>query len=347
MQLHLIIPGLLWPSKALHNTAYDLDLPALSWLLGRGRLSWQAPLPVEHCLFNAFGIEMAGPPAAALRLLGEGRDPGTSIWLCADPVHLQIEKGRMSHAEKSPATTPEEMQQIVAEISSLFAELGEFEGTADNGSGRGYLRLREMPQMKFIPPSCSVGQARLLAESADAARWRRIGNEAQMLLHAMALNAQRELDGRPTLNSLWFWGAGVLPPRGASRYTRVYGDSPLLSGLARWSATPLENIPAQPDALLKTPAGETLLLLDALQAPARHLDALAWREALAAIDRDWLQALRRALLGGRLASLRITALGDEASLDIRLSRGDLLKFWRRPKTLIELTYQLTYPQGSA
>lgn len=343
MQLHLIIPGLLWPSKALQNTAYDLDLPALSWLLGRGRLSWQGPLPIEHWLCNAFGIESAEPPAAALRLLGEGRDPGAAIWLCADPVNLQIEQSRMRLSEINPATTQEEMQQIVAALAPLFAELGEFDGAADGCSGRGYLQLKEMPQLKFIPPSCSVRQTRLLAESEDAARWRRIGNEVQMLLHALPLNAQRELDGRPTLNALWFWGAGALPPCGASRYTQVWGNSPLLSGLARWSATPQEEMPAHPDALLKTPSGKTLLLLDALQAPERHLDALAWREALVAIDRDWLQALRRALLGGRLGSLRITALGDEASLDIRLSRGELLKFWRRPKTLIELTY----PQGPA
>jgi hypothetical protein len=345
MQLHLIIPGLLWPSKALHNTAYDLDLPALSWLLGRARLSWYAPQPVENFLCNTFGIdigEVAEPPAAALRLLGEGDDPGTAIWLCADPVHLHIEQGRMSLSGETPPATSEEMQQIVAALAPYLAELGEFCSAADGKSGHGYLRLKEMPQLATIPPSSSVVQSKLLAQGADATRWRRIGNELQMLLHTLPLNTQRERDGRPALNSLWFWGAGVLPPHDVRRYTRVCGNSPLLNGLARWSATPQDPVPVTPEVLLKSPTGNTLLLLDSLQAAAYRLDALAWREALVTLDHVWLQALRRALLGGHFGSLRITAIGDEASLDIHLDRRDALKFWRRPKALSGLNY----PQAS-
>ncbi|MBX9850028.1 MAG: hypothetical protein K2X64_12090, partial [Rhodocyclaceae bacterium] len=49
--LHLLLPGLLWPAKAINDLVYDLPLPALSWLLGKGQchyqpisdsLSWQA-----------------------------------------------------------------------------------------------------------------------------------------------------------------------------------------------------------------------------------------------------------------------------------------------------------------
>lgn len=341
MQLHLIIPGLLWPSKALHNTAYDLNLPALSWLLGRARLSWYAPQPVENFLCNAFGIDMnkaAEPPAAALRLLGEGGDPGTAIWLCADPVHLHIEQGRMSLSGETLPASGEEMSQIVAALAPQLTELGEFRGSADSECGHGYLRLKEMPQLATIPPSSSVVQSKLLAQGADATRWRRIGNELQMLLHTLPMNTQRERDGRPALNSLWFWGAGVLPPRGVRRYARVCGNSPLLNGLARWSATPQEAVPLNPEALLKPSTGNTLLLLDSLQAAAYRLDALAWREALVALDRIWLQALRRTLLSGHFGSLRITAIGDEASLDIHLDRRDALKFWRRPKALSRLNY---------
>lgn len=346
MQLHLIIPGLLWPSKALHNTAYDLNLPALSWLLGHGRLSWHAPQPVENFLCNTFGIDMdeaAGPPIAALRLLGEGVDPGTAIWLCADPVHLHIEQGRMSLSGETPPATTEEMHQIVAALAPYLAELGEFCSAANGERGHGYLRLKEMPQLITTPPSSSVVQSKLLAQGADAARWQRIGNELQMLLHTLPLNVQRECDGRPALNSLWFWGAGVLPPRGVRRYTRVCGNSPLLNGLARWSATSQEAVPLNPEALLKSPTGNTLLLLDSLQTAAHRLDALAWREALVALDHVWLQALRRTLLSGHFGSLRITAIGDEASLDIHLDRRDALKFWRRPKALSGLNY----PQVSA
>ena len=55
MQTHLVLPGLLWPGKALRDTAFYLDLPALAWLLGRGQQAWQPPQPLEHWLCGAFG----------------------------------------------------------------------------------------------------------------------------------------------------------------------------------------------------------------------------------------------------------------------------------------------------
>lgn len=344
MRLHLIIPGLLWPGKALHDTAYDLDLPALSWLLGRARLSWHAPQPVEHCLCDAFGIETggeAGPPLAALRLLGEGGDPGEALWLCADPAHLHIERGRMHLSGNALSMTAEELRQIADALTTCMAEVGEFHTVAGdaNDHGHAYIRLREMPRLTTLPPSSLLSQSALIAQGADAARWMHIGNESQMALHHLPLNAQRDRDGRPTVNFLWFWGPGALPPPGARRHALACGHSPLLAGLARWSATPLQALPTDPAALPSlAQSGEVLLMIDALQDATRHFDALAWRDALCALDRLWFRDLRRALAGGRLDGLRITAPGEEASLDLRLTRRDALKLWRRPKTLAGLRH---------
>lgn len=340
MRLHLIIPGLLWPGKALHDTAYDLDLPALSWLLGRAHLTWHPPQPLEHGLCEAFGVDTggeAGPPLAALRLLGEGGAPGNAIWLCADPVHLHIERGRMHLSENALSTSAEEMREMIDALAPCVAEIGEFHRTADDAGGRAYLRLHEMPRLATTPPSSMLSQSALIAQGADAARWMRIGNDVQMALHGLVLNAQRERDGRPTVNSVWFWGPGALPPPGVRRHALACGNSPLLRGLARWSATPVEDLPADPGALPRvTASGEILLLIDALQDAARCFDALAWRDALSALDHRWFNDLRRALSGGRLDSLRISAPGEDACLDLRLARRDALKLWRRPKPLAGL-----------
>src|SRR3989338_2072881 len=43
MRLTLCLPGLLLPRQALLDTVADLELPALSGLLGRGRLHRDAP----------------------------------------------------------------------------------------------------------------------------------------------------------------------------------------------------------------------------------------------------------------------------------------------------------------
>ncbi|MCX7172066.1 MAG: hypothetical protein NTY41_17800 [Proteobacteria bacterium] len=342
MQFHLILPGLLWPSQALRDTAHDLLLPGLSWLLGRGRLSWQAALPLENWLCREFGCGLQQPPAAALRLLGEGGAPGKDIWLCADPVHLHFEQGRPCLSSAELGISPDEMQQLATALAPLFAELGDFRTGVP---GHGYLRLRALPQLQALPPSAALGRSHPLPSGAGATLWRRLGNEAQMLLHTLPLNVRREAKGKPTLNSLWFWGAGVLPARSAAIAApdrHIVGRQPLLPGLAAWSGL-AHSSTAEDCATLLHKRQATLLLLDDLLAPTQQLDATAWRAALLAIEQNWLQPLRSALRAGQLSSVRLTALGDETALDLHLSRAAAFKFWRRATPL----HELTIPQSSA
>lgn len=338
MPFHLILPGLLWPQKALRDTAHDLPLPNLSWLLGRGRLQWQAPLPVEDWLCRQLGCatDAQHPPAAALRLLGEGGKPGGDIWLCADPVHVRIDQGRAHLFGGDLDIGAEETEQLAEALVPHFAEVGEFHAGA---SGHGYLRLRALPRLLNAPPSAAASRGNLLPSGADAGRWLRLINAAQMLLHALPLNARREAAGRPRLNSLWLWGAGSLPSATlatAGGYRQVIGDQPLLKGLAAWSGVAHHAAPDSP--AFPRRAGGTLLLLNELQQASQTLDAGNWRAALIEIENGWLKTLGAALRAGRLGSLRLTALGDEASLDVTLTRADAMKFWRRPRPIHELTF---------
>lgn len=341
MPFHLILPGLLWPRKALRDTAHDLPLPNLSWLLGRGRPRWREAVPLENwlCREAGCGPDPRQSPAAALRLLGEGGDPGGDVWLCADPVHVRIEQGRAHLFSGDLDIDPEEMRQLAAALVPHFAEIGEFHAGA---AGHGYLRLPQLPRLLATPPSAAAGRGNLLPSGADAAHWLRLGNEAQMLLHALPLNARRAAAGRPTLNSLWFWGAGSLPasgPTASGDYSMLIGDQPLLKGLAAWAG--VAHQPAATDAPRLTHSSKaTLLLLKELQQAAQTLDAGAWRAALLGLETTWLKTLVEGLRSGRLDRLRLTALGDEATLDISLTRADAMKFWRRPKPL----HQLEFPQ---
>ena len=353
MHVHLLCPGLLWPAKALHDTAFDLDLPAFSRLLGRARLSWGAPQGSEDWLCTHFGISGAAP-VAALRLLGEGVDPGQQIWLCADPEHLGFEQGRLLLANAPPEVDAGELQALLQEVAPLLQrELPDFRelraGAA--GSGHAYLRLAALPALRLMAPSLArSGNAHFaLPTGPDAAAWIRLGNALQMLLHNLAQNRQREASGQATLNTLWFWGAGALPPPPpASRpapHDAVYGQGPLIAGLARWArraAPPLPQRAAQLEG-----GGRHLVCVDELAAPARELDANAWRQALLRLERDWFAPLAAALFSGRLQSLRITALGREASVDVQLGRSAVLKFWRRPCPITRLVAPAEGPEKAA
>ena len=73
MQLHIVVPGLLWPKDSLNEITRGLDLPALATLLGRGRMQRLPALPYEHWLGNVFGVLSGETPFGALRLLEIGR----------------------------------------------------------------------------------------------------------------------------------------------------------------------------------------------------------------------------------------------------------------------------------
>jgi len=343
MPFHLVLPGLLWPQKALRDTAHDLLLPNLSWLLGRGRLDLQDPLPLENWLCREFGCyrDQQSPPAAALRLLGEGGSPGADIWLCADPMHMRIEQGRARLLGSDLAISTAEMQQLADALIPFFTEIGAFQTGVP---GHGYLRLNKMPRLLAKPPSAAAGRGTLLPAGEDAALWMHLGNEAQMLLHALPLNTRREAAGRPRINSLWFWGAGSLPASTATAtaaavagYQSMRGDQPLLKGLAKWAGIAHYPAVSNPPTSLG-PREPILLLLDELQQAAQTLDAGVWRDAIMGIEQGWLTRLCTALRSGRLDSLRLTALGDEACLEVRVTRSDAMKFWRRPRPLHEMDF---------
>ncbi|SMB26824.1 conserved protein of unknown function [Sterolibacterium denitrificans] len=348
MQLHLVLPGLLWPDKIFHDAVFDLDLPALAWLLGRGHLAWQPPCAPEAALCQAFGIDDEQPPYAALRRLGEqsadadanAADQHTDhYWICADPVHLSIEKRRMTLGENTAPASSEELQAIAAALQPLLAEC-EYADTLGirafhpAAAGHAYLQLARLPAIDTTPPSLASGYESLQPQGAEAGPWRRLLNHVQMLLHALPCNAQRSARNLPPLNSLWLWGAGRLPASNPTALdcTAAHGDHPLLAGLARWGGIPHQaNLPTSPAALLATGnGGKHLLLLDHLHAAARRYDMLQWRDTLQTLERDWLQPLQQAVADGRLQQLRISALGDEARLDIRLTHHSRWQFWRRP-----------------
>jgi len=347
MQLHLVLPGLLWPGKALHDTAHDLELPTLSRLLGRGRLAWQPPLALEAWLGRAFGIAAEKVPAAALRLLGEGGSPGVDCWLCADPAHLAFEQGRLTLAGGELDIADAEMEQIVTALAPhLAAHLPGFEAFTAGAQGRAYLRLARAPQLLSTPPSVAIGRSLQWTSprGPDAPTWQQLGNELQMLLHALPANREREIQGRPGLNTLWFWGAGALPEARPCSYDTIVaatsGDgsqlNTLLKGFAAWANITLQESGQGIDRLPRT--GSTLLLCDDLLLPAQELDANAWRATLAGIERDWLAPLAAALSRGGIDSLRLTALGEEACLDVDHKRHDLWRFWRKPRALHQLRY---------
>jgi hypothetical protein len=329
MHLTLLVPGLLWPRTILHDTSFDLPLPALSLLLGRAsRLS---VADEETWLAGAFGI--AAPlPAAPVRLLGDGGTPAGHDWLCLDPVHLRIEERAIVLDDPARlGLSPAEDLALREAVAPLIEAHGVLSAPI---AGRWYLRLPAAAAIETRPLPRLAGRPAdpMLPGGAAGPAWRRLLAELQPVLHAHPVNQARAAAGQPTIDSLWPWGAGRLPTGTRSSFDRLWTNAPQLVGLGALAGIAVE---AAPDRFTPT-TGRILARLDHLADSLAAFDALTWRDRLASLEADWLAPALAALRQGRCHTLSLIATGHDGAVALRAGRGDLWRFWKRPAALAEL-----------
>ena len=350
MQLTLVVPELIWPEPDDRETLDGLDCPSLETLLARSRRTRRAAQSLEATLADVFG-HPPGAPYAAFRLLGEGYSAATDVdaaagcWLCCDPVHLRFHQEQLVLADSASfGITLSEAQALAEELNRELAAVGHFHVTAPE---RWYLALADSTLADALdtPPLSAVAGRRidrLLPATAAARRLRALHNEAQMLLHAHPLNAQRENDGRLAINSLWLWGAGALPARRESAVDGVWSSNPLALGLARAAGVPTHRLPVDAATLFEHAAPDTsqLIVLEDLLAPVLYQHGEDYRSALAGLEARWFAPLRAALTRGKLSALRIEASTAYAALAWESTRREQWALWRRAQPLAALAQEL-------
>jgi hypothetical protein len=340
VHLELLIPDLIAPDAAV---AQGLALPALERLLGRGRRTVDAPISTEDWLAAAAGLraddDEQAPAYAALSLLGDGGVPGDTAWLRADPVHMRVDRDQML-ADPLPAATldDEDAAALVATLTVHFAADGiRFSATSPR---TWYAETARPPDAAFTPLADAAGNNAdaLRPRGRDAMAWQRIANEVQMLLHEHPVNLVRETRGELPINSVWFWGAGVMPAKIELRFKKVWGDEPIARGIAALAGLEAAKAPISAAQWLQNEtggadSGRYLMVLDDLRKAIREQGVDAWRAGLQAYERDWFAPLLEALRRDRIGMLTIHALAPHCTLSVEIIRGDLLRIWRRAKPL--------------
>jgi len=242
------------------------------------------------------------PAGALTRELAAG-DAGDAQWLCADPAWVEPD---MSGARLLACG---QMQLSRAEAGALaepLAPLLEEQGMqlALTTPDRWHLRLPPGTAVPDFPaPEQALGENLLqhLPPGPEGRRWRILQNDLQVALHQHPLNAQRRAAGRPPVNSLWLWGAGVLPAQVHTGLPGVLSDDPLLRALAARAgiehrARPSNASEEQPARL---PSG---WLLDLQDLPAEAI-ARTWWPLIEALARQ--HPLRLAFASGERWALRL------------------------------------------
>ncbi|HHH36122.1 MAG TPA: hypothetical protein ENK48_04755 [Gammaproteobacteria bacterium] len=332
--LTLYVPGLLGRRDlraSFRAEAATQDLGLLAWFLSRARAE---PLAGGHhgglcALCGLEAEEERALPLAALSRLGEEEGtPAGGCWLRADPVCLEADRDCVVLRDRV-VPAPDQVDSLLALLNGHLAEEGlRLEASAPE---RWYLSLAQSRVPETWPLAHVLGQDihPWMPAGTEGRRWRRLLNEIQMLLHDCDINHARRAEGSLPVTSLWPWGGGCLPPASSCPWSRLWGNDPLVRGLARWGGISHGTLPGDGDALLNELAGPSahLVVEEGPWRETRLGEAEAWAAWLAAWQARWLAPLLAACRAGRLGGL---ALCDGAGRCYRLE-GRWRRWWRRPR----------------
>lgn len=257
--------------------------------------------------------------AALTRAMDAGEaDARGSAWLRADPAHIRadINGARLLGIGGTLGIEQADVDAFLPALRPLFGDAG-FSLDAPHPT-RWYLRLPGDAKLPaFASPDDALGDDVFEhvmphpgRDGPEARRWRVLASEAQVTLHNHPRNAERIAMGRPAINSLWFWGAGVLPDGFASRSPTLYSDDLLLHGIAR-----IGKLDAMPLAACPHPAIDDALL-----------DLRDVRDPRALADR-WLSPALRSAASGEV----LLDFADGSVFTLR--RNQRWRVWRKPFAL--------------
>ena len=163
-------------------------------------------------------------------------DARLNAWLSADPAYIRpdINGARLLGIGGALGIEQTDVDAFLPALRPLFGDIG-FTLDAPTPS-RWYLRLpREAKLPAFASPDDALGDDVFehIPDGPESRRWRVLSSEAQVVLHNHPRNAERIAAGKPPINSLWFWGGGLLPDSIAGDCPILYSDDVLLHGIAR------------------------------------------------------------------------------------------------------------------
>lgn len=285
----------------------DADFAStLRALIGPRRMPEPTAHKGSHPLLRIFDLA-TDTPLAPLRYVGDGGTADTRIWLCADPIHLQIRGDRLGITDTALTLTGRDALGFGAVLHALFAT--EDAAVACIGN-RGYVGLHAIDAVVFTPLAAALGRdvQPHLPSGPAGPQWRRRLTEAQMLLHAAPLNAERIARGVAEINSAWFWGVGQLPTSLSGAFAHVWSDEPLSRGIAVCAGIACASVPVDYEKWL------------AQLSPGRHL--LVCDTATSATLALFVHALRTKMLSGLVV---VTASGQE----YRLGPAHVRHWWHR------------------
>ena len=219
--------------------------PQLALWLARGDRLADARAGREAALRECFEFTGTTLPMAALTRSLDAGDASAAVWVRADPAHAMADAvtARLM-ACGDLGLTQAESDDLASALRPLFGDAGFLLEAAR--PDRWYLRCPLDARMPvFADPRDVLGDdlMRHLPCGDNERHWRRLFNEAQVVLHNHPVNAGRVQRGALPVNSLWFWGAGKLPDWVRTQCGTVASEDPAVAALAGLAKISVVNVP--------------------------------------------------------------------------------------------------------
>ena len=328
----LIIPGLCGPVSDPPLSDFLKDRPvALDRLISRSQRSAVIGKESGAVLCRWFGVEPDASgqlPVAPLTLLVDTGQAVNDYILRADPVHLRADQSCLRLFDSHTfSITQNEADELVIAFNEFYKDT-DWRLIAPRPQ-HWYLSLKNFQKLETLSPAQVAGQDinTCLPQGDDSAGWHTLMNEVQMLFHDHPVNAARTQRGEPVINSLWFWGGGILPGALNACASRMVTDHPLAMGLAQQASVPRMDLPANSHELLEHAGdGLTLVFDDSLEWAARYSDIDSWVEILQRLEHDWFAPLLAATRQGAVSSLVIEPCNGNSYMTTRRQQQG---FWKR------------------
>lgn len=337
--LTVVVPGLLGPFPGMDQPGFPQPAaPALTRLLNAARATKNPARSLEEYLFPFFGINrpaQADWPTAPVMASYELDEAGKGYWLRADPVHLRPDQSRLIlFGADGLAIQQQEADALAQAFNELYREDGWqlFTPAPD----RWYLRLPAAPAITTTALQQVLGRDvdPRLPKGEDAAHWHRTLNEIQMLFHSHAINQSRDQQGRPTINSVWFWGGGLLPEIVKAEFGRCRSNALLPAALASAAGIVLAPLPDSSRDIVgaQTEEQQELLVLDDCLKPQSYDDVEDWMQAVVGLESRWFAELESRIAAGQISGVRLAPLHGK---EYQLAKPGWLKRLRRQRPLLQ------------
>lgn len=344
-QLTLLVPGLLQPPQPLQAlpSQEQPSFKLLNWFFARAK---ESQIPVSGfypMLFHLFGItkdSQSDYPVAALTHLIDSGENDSEWHLRCDPASIQADMDRlvlMGHGSLGLSET--DTQQLLNIINVHVQQDGwQIEALSVD---RWYVKGTKKLQVSTTPPLEALAKdiKHDLPTGPDGPYWCSLMNECQMLLHDVPLNEERQAKGLLSINSLWFWGGGVLPETTVCPYDVVYGNDPLLAGLAQHAGCAYEQTENVWQSIQQQHDKHLLIVIDEVQSTLASQDLFYWLDAVKQFEQTNMQAVIELLKEGHISQVTLLSADGRA---FELTKPRLRHWWQRQAKFQSLLEEVEY-----